>query len=355
MQGRTALCHHIFPPLSPYSIGVITMKRQLIYGCAGLAVLLAAVMMSAQVRGEVLAAGERCLTVLIPSLYFFSFLAAFCIRSGGLRAISNLFGREGILLTSLVFAQLGGYPVGAQLLHELRLTGVISARQERDLLCVCMGCGPGFLLGTVCREVSQGMALWLMLSVSLPNLVLYAFVRSKTEQETPQPVRIPLAQSITAAAESAASAMLKITAMVMAFAGVMGILTGFGLLECLAERGKHLCRTVLEVSCVTDVLQTGGGLPLSAALLSFGGLCVHMQAAAICEGNVNWGKLWLFRAAAAVMAYGLCKIGVTWVFRETQPVILMEPHAVLTTGSILPGACLLMMSAMLLRKSTRKS
>lgn len=331
------------------------MKRQLFYGISAIAVLLAAVCVNAQVRSEVMTAGERCLTVLIPSLYFFSFLASFCIRSGGLRAISNWFGCEGMLLASLLFSQIGGYPVGAQLLHELRTSGEISARQERDLLCVCMGCGPGFLLGAVCRGVPLRLSLWLMLSVSLPNLLLYVFVRSKAGGSSHAPSRISLVESVTASADHAASAMLKITAMVMVFAGVTGILSGLQVLSFLPEKGRDLVRTVLEVSCITEVMRGGGGFPLAAALLSFGGICVHMQAAAICEGNVNWGKLWLFRAIAAVLAYGICFAGMKWFFRGAEPAALVETHAVLTTGSVLPGACLLVMSAMLLRESTRKT
>ena len=331
------------------------MKRQTIAGAAALLLLVLASVWNTAVRGNVLQAGERCLTVLIPSLFFYSMLAAFCIRSGGLRAVSRLFGKSGLLWGVFLFSQIGGYPVGAQLLHELVSTGELDTKQAKRLQCICFGCGPGFLLGTVCRGFSLKLSLWVMLSVMLPHLLLAPFLLRGTEQRETLPQTLPLAQQLTQAAESAADAMLKVTAMILAFAAVMGILDGMGVFSALPAHAAAVLRSCLEVSSVTELRTSGGSLPMAAACLSFGGLCVHLQLAAINGGSLDWVRFWLLRLAASVMTYAVCAVGVRSLFRGIVPVFLPAAEPALTTRSVLPGACLLVMSVMLLRRSDRSS
>ncbi|MBQ4466020.1 MAG: hypothetical protein II916_08680 [Oscillospiraceae bacterium] len=325
------------------------MKRQWTAGIAVLLLLTAAAVFSANVREGILTAGHRCLTVLIPSLYLYSLLASFLIRSGGLAALAKPFGTRGKLWAVVLFSQVGGYPIGAQLLHEMQKNGEISKETERNLLCICIGCGPAFLLGTVCTGLPVALTCWMLLSVCLPNLLLAPlFLRELPEPAAPL-VRKPFAALLTASAESAASAMLGITSMVVAFAAGMGILDGMGCLSLLPASMRSAFRAALEVSSITEFLRGGGTLPVAAGLLAFGGLCVHLQIAAICEGNVAWGKFLLCRLSASLLATGLCTIGVKWLFRDAVAASLMQERVVLTTGSIVPGVCLLAMSVMLLR------
>lgn len=335
--------------------------KQKLFGVVLFLCMIGAVICHAGVQAEVLKAGERCVRVLIPSLYFFSILAACCVRSGLLCRISagkKLWSMDGYLLTVVIFSQLGGYPVGAQLLHAMRMNGTIPAEQERRLLCICMGCGPGFLLGTVCNRLSPGLAAWVMLSVCLPNLLLAWFL---TKGETvPGAGKCSGVRLLTESVESAASAMLKIAGMVMGMAAVLGILeeTGlFGLLggfTSVPERTVSFLKTIAEVSCVTEFLQNGGSLPAAAALLSFGGICVHLQAAAICEGNLSWLRFWGIRALCSVMTYAICLSGIRLLFPDAVPTsLMMQQQAAVCGGSVLPGICLLVMSVLLLKRQSR--
>lgn len=306
-----------------------------------------AVVYHTQTAAGVYAAGERCLRVLLPSLYVFSILAAYSVKIGALdllaRPLHHICGRyEARIVAVLLFSHVGGYPVGAQLLHTMRQEGSISAAEERRLLCVCMGCGPGFLLGTVCGKQPVGVGLWLLLSVSLPDLLLAPLVLPRKAETAPSPVRKAGVQLFTESVESAAAAMLKITAMVTAFGAVLGILDGMGLPD------VPVLRSLLEISCVTAFTAAGGSLPGAAALLAFGGICVHLQVAAICEGNVRWLPFWAFRAAAAAMAYVFAAVGMQ--FLGAEQVFLPEIRPAVYGGSVLPGLCLLLMSVMLCRK-----
>lgn len=326
------------------------MKRNFWTGAVTLTVFGLAVAYSSAVRQAVLAAGERCLTVLIPSLYVYSLLGAFLIRSGGLAAIGRRMGERGMLLVTALFSQLGGYPVGAQLLAEMRRTGQITPAQERALLCVCVGCGPGFLFGTVCRGMPPGESLWLLLSVSLPNLLGFALLPVRGEGEV-STVSAPLVESLNAAADSAANAMLKITAMVLGFAGMMGICEGIGVTAGLPLRWRAGIRAVCEVSCLTEAMGCGLPLPLAAALLSFGGICVHLQIAAICRGNLPWVQFYLVRLLCAALTCGICRAGMLLVPDAAVMTALTGEPTALTTGSIAPGLCLLLMAVMTLRQA----
>ena len=326
------------------------MKRQFSALAAALTVLIAAIVCSANVREGILTAGNRCLTVLIPSLYLYSLLASFLIRSGGIASLGRLFGKRGKLWAVVLFSQIGGYPVGAQLLHEMQKKGEISKEAERNLLCVCIGCGPAFLLGTVCSGLPRSLTCWMMLSVCLPNLLLAPLFLRELPETADFLLKKPFAVLLIESAECAASAMLGITSMVLAFAAGMGILDGMGCCSLLPVSMQSILRTALEVSCITEYLHAGGTLPVAAGLLAFGGICVHLQIAAICEGNVAWGKFLLCRIIASLLASGICTVGVKWLFRDAVAASLMQDRVVLTTGSIVPSICLLAMSVMLLRE-----
>jgi hypothetical protein len=193
-----------------------------------------------------------------------------------------------------------------------------------------------------------------MLSVILPQLLLAPLFLHGCVLQDALPRKRPFAEQITQAAESAADAMLKVTAMILAFAACMGIMEGMGLFALLPERAAVCVRAVLEVSSVAELLPAGVSLPFAAACLSFGGICVHLQTAAI-GGAPDWVRFWLFRLTVSAMTYGICLFGVRCLFRGCIPVSLAAVQPAVTTGSILPGLCLLLMSVMLLRKTDRSA
>ena len=344
-----ALC--IEPEPDAYGVQVMDMKR-------GMAAILVAgafmvmAMFHTQIREALLAAGERCVCVLIPSLYCYAVLAAVCTGSGLLmwmirpldRFTKRVLHADAVLLAVVVFSQLGGYPVGAQLLHGLSEKGCITRAQEQRMLCACIGCGPGFLLGTVCRNVPGKMAAWILLSVMLPNLLLGILLargcRIREERTVPE----WNAQVFTRAVDSAASGMLKICAMVLLFASIMGIAAPLHL--------PPVVQTLLEVSCITELRDAGCSFPLAAGLLAFGGICVHLQLAAIC-GGLPWLRFWGCRILAGAASYGICLAGIRMMPEAVSAGCLLQETAVFSFGAV-PGIALLAMSILLLCRRERR-
>ena len=325
-----------------YSMAVLTFIMLIVFGSA--------VYFHEQTGQEVLNAGERCITVILPSLYFFSVLTAFCVKSGILEYFAYPFQSvsksDAVLWVVVIFSQIGGYPVGAQLLHNLYQEGKISETQEQNLLNVCMGCGFGFLFATVGGNVKTALWVWLMLSI--PNLLLANFfIRSEKSEAKKQilPVRKSFSVLITESVESAATAMLKICGMILAFGAGMGILKGlFGELN-------EIFSSILEISNLSDYMRHGGNLPIAVGLLSFGGLCVHFQLAAVCENHIDWLKFWLCRVLTAGSSMLFTALSIKFLFPESISVFLPETEISFhSSPSMIPSCCLAVMSVFVLKK-----
>ncbi len=319
-----------------------------------------------EVGAAVLAAGTRCVQVLVPSLYLYSVLAAWYVESG----VSALLAKplngfttrflhmDAELCLLFLFSQCGGYPVGIQMLEGLRRAGRITSEQEGRLACVCLGSGPAFLLGTVCQPLHlHGWAVGMLwLSLCLPNLLLAFWMAGSGTFQLRAVERCPAAHGgLTTAVEHAAAAMLKLCGMVLVFAGGIAMLEAAGI---FAHSPSPLWKTgvsaMLEVSAVTEFLTAGGSLPWIAACLSFGGICVHCQISAIAEGRLPWGRFLCTRLAAAVGSWWLCRWGLLLLDRCAIPVWnLQTPVSVPAEHPAQSAAvvCLLVMSVMLLQKT----
>ena len=299
-----------------------------------------------QTGREILNAGERCITVILPSLYLFSVLASFCVKSGFLELCAKPFRKDADLWLIVFFSQIGGYPVGAQLLHSMYQEGKISEIQEQKLLCACVGCGFGFLFATVGGNVRTALLLWLILSI--PNFLLAGiFIRSEVSrnQKTEFPERKPFSVLLTESVETGASAMLKICGMILAFGAFMGMLEG------LTGGIPAVIRSILEISSLSDYMRNGGALPIAVSLLSFGGICVHVQIASVSENHIRWGIFWICRLLVSVSSGLLCAFSMKFLFPESVPVFLSETRiSVHSTPSMIPACCLAVMSVFVLKK-----
>ena len=328
-------------------------------GCSLLvciALFAAAVYSHTEVAQAVVAAGNRCVMVIIPSLYLCSVLAAFCIRTGLLETAAvplnglsrKLLRMDGIFLLILLFSQIAGYPVGAQLVRQMLEKGSITALEARRMLCCCFGCGPAFLLGTVGGCLGEEACVLLMAAVILPNFVLGLVLMRGCRADAGSRELSLHASDLTAAAQSGASAMLKIFTMIVLFAALTVM---FRTSSYLPDAAAPL----LEISNLTEFLRQGGGLPAAAAFLSFGGLCVHVPNAAIYGENFPFLNFWTARLGCAACTYWLCHFGLRFCFGTAAfPTALqLQPYEPkLTQEGILPVLCLVVMALLLLDKAS---
>lgn len=276
-------------------------------------------------------AAALCISTLIPSLYAFTAASKLLIETDTYRLLGrpfSLFSRYVLrmpeeLFPVFVISQLAGYPIGASLITGMLESGRITKKQAEELLCFCIAPGPAYIMAisSIAAPDSKGAWISVMLAVTGTNLLaalISAPFRSVPEKFT-EKIRPKLsAEDITGAARSAAESMTMICGMVLIMAALMGIFSKAGLLSGISVLISRLTvthpaqiypfvRSFFEISNLSGVFGDPTELlPLTAAMLCFGGLCVHMQIKAVCKGFSPLKAL-ILRIPCAVAAFLICQ------------------------------------------------
>ncbi len=312
---------------------------------------------SEAVRGAV---GD-CLETVVPSLFAFTALAVYLQGSGLYRTalrpltlpLSKLLRMDEELCAVFVLANIGGYPVGVKLLSELVRAKRLSKRDAGRMLCCCFGSGPAFVIGIAGMGVFGSAAAGLCLfGVCFGSaLVMAAVVRLRGEIRLEKgSERFDLsADCFVSSVLGAARVMFTVCAMIVGFAAVTALLKELGVYsaaESLFGSGA-VFPALLEVTRIKSLSAVDHALPLCAALLSFGGVCVLMQITAL-SGGIPLKGFVISRAAAAAisallaMPFSRCFLAAdAAVFAPRVTAVAFNKNAVLSM-------CVLAMCAILL-------
>lgn len=230
------------------------------------------------------------------------------------RPMWRWFRLPGSAAIALVLGFVGGYPVGAATLAQLRQSGAIGPREAERLLPFCNNTGPAFIIGAVGAGVfaSGRIGLLLYLSHILAALLLGFLSKPRTGALPAPPAKAPplstptLPQALPTAVKQAAVSTLYICAFVVFFSVITALLDHSGLLRWLALWLTAVLGWELRFSlaALTGFLELGGGigamaglspqaenLALASFLLGFGSLSVHCQTlAAVEEANIKCAR-----------------------------------------------------------------
>ena len=246
-------------------------------------------------REGVLAGLRLSGTVLAPALFPVSVLAGCLLQMGGFGGGGRVWRRfaRGLGLpmaggTPLLLGLLGGFPLGAQLTAQACESGTLSRQEAPRLAGLSCSAGPAFLLGTLGGLFgSQGFGA-VLLGLQLVSVVVTALLtrgRGPASAEPPPLERGPQAAFWTCLPEAigrSAGAMVRLTGAVCFFQAAT---------RCAgALVSPALLPTPVQAALAGALELTGGmellsgcdpweALPLAAALVGWGGLCVHLQAA----------------------------------------------------------------------------
>lgn len=268
-------------------------------------------------------AGLRlCGEVLIPSLLPF-FAVSGLLRAWGLPGVlgrllepvtARLWGVDGGCVSAFLLGALGGYPLGAAAVGQLRADGAISREEGERALAFCSNTGPAFLLGAAGMGVFHSRRAGLLLyAAHVLAAVLVGMLLSKSERiETPRErsyiAVASVSEALPEAVRQAADAMLSVCAFVVLFSVLTGLLDHMGYLLALAgplaaatglelSAARALFTGLLEIGSGLGAMQglspTGANLALCAFLLSFGGLAVWFQTLAVLSDSDLTGRRYL--------------------------------------------------------------
>lgn len=299
-----------------------------------------------------------CFETLIPSLFGCMALAEMLTASGA----GAWFGRwlrlphfppaaAGIFAVS----QIAGYPVGTILLQRAVGEGVLSRDDAARLTGVCFGGGPAFLVGLAGAQLfGSAAAGWCMLGACIAANIASACIlhpretlRGSTEQAN---CRLT-AQMVTGAVSSAMRSLAQICGMVLLFAVVLllGEKTGLtaltahliGLFGVPQQTARALLTAFCDVTQLPALFRCGLSfstlLPVTAFLLSFGGICVHCQCLAAGRGLVSLPRLLVTRLLAALLAALLTAVLAPLIPLPETASVFAPNTAWSQTQSVLPG------------------
>ena len=256
-----------------------------------------------------------CARTVIPTLLPFFVVTSLLLKLGfaqWLRGIFSpvmgpLFHLRGICAMPLLAGLLGGYPAGARTVRELFDQGLLTRREGELLLGFCNNCGPGFLVGfagTVLGGPRAGLRLYAIhvLSALLTGLLLCRLGRDRGPGPRPLPgpaeERFPLSTALPQAISGALGATLQICAFVAVFRVPAALLPL-----------PRWCLGLLEmVSAVGALSPSPGAMAAAAAIVGWGGLCVHCQTLAVIgdlSPRYHWAGKAIQAALSALLALAL--------------------------------------------------
>lgn len=288
------------------------------WGClAALGLLLARSAEAAQAVRDGLA---LCAGSVIPALFPFLAVSGLLTAldagaSPALGPLARLLGCSRAGARAFLLGLTGSYPVGARTVAQLYRRGGISRREACRLLLFSNNCGPAFILGVAglgCfGSLRAGVLLW---GVHILAALVIALALPRQAAEPPErpgsvPARPPLVPALIAAVRDAAGTMVYICGFVVFFLVLTRLLTALTGLEHPLPLGLlELTGGILRLSGAR------GDFVLAAALMGWGGVCVHCQTAAVLEGSGLHMRGYLSaKAAQAVLSAALAVPISRWV------------------------------------------
>ncbi|MGN0701249.1 MAG: hypothetical protein ACI4J8_09650 [Oscillospiraceae bacterium] len=259
---------------------------------------------------------KDCLEIIIPSLFPFTVFAVFLQKSGLYRTVlkplslplSKLLNADEELCGLILLSNIGGYPVGARLLSEEVRAGRLNKPDAERLLCCCFGSGPSFVIGLAGLRVFGSAAVGAVIYCGclISSLIIARFLASGIAlRVTPAEAcgKKRGAECFISSVTDGARVMFTVCAMIVGFAVLsrMAELCAGQFAGALFADGLPLS-VLLEVSRVRELSPSRAwALPFCAAVLSFGGVCVQLQVAALGAG-LSTKRLLLSRIPAAVIS-----------------------------------------------------
>lgn len=242
---------------------------------------------------------QLCYEVIIPSLFPFFVCSGLLIYSGFAKVLSRLsgpvmrplFNVGGAGASALVLGVISGYPLGAVTACQLYESGYLSKTETERLLAFCNNSGPLFILGAIGSAIYSSGKIGVVLYVAhiLATLLVgflfrfYAKGKHTAPTYTVNQSEESFSQVFSKVLSNSINSILTISGAVIFFGVISGIIT------------SHIPLSDAVKAVITGILELTGGakaisntilpltikLTLSAFVVGFAGLCVHLQVAAI--------------------------------------------------------------------------
>ena len=242
-----------------------------------------------------------CCFSVIPALFPFIALSVFICKSDAsdffaavLKPAAKFLKIPFACCGVLPAAIFGGYPSAAKCINDLVLENLLDRKTAAKMLCFCVNAGPSFLIGAVGCGIfgSIKIGFWLFAAQFLSSFIiafLISLFSKKTEDFLP-PEKVQRKSNASCAIESiisAAESCFRMCSFIIIFCGILEIIFER---KTFSEFSSPLLKVFLSgifevtggiFSC--REIEGYGAVIAAGALLSFSGISVILQIAAITE------------------------------------------------------------------------
>ena len=226
------------------------------------------------------------LSTVIPSLFPFLVIASYIASAESFKILSRLFGKATFLIFKIspdgfipvLMGLLGGYPVGAKITADLYKSGRLTQNEAERLMYFTVNSGPAFTITAVglsmLNNYYSGLILYCSNILTAASLgFLCRFLSDNTHPTPKEPRHWDKAFNFINSVSSGSNAMISISAWVLTFACISGIIKGLG----FGREAELFLNAILEVTNGCKICCGNTSLPVISAVLGFGGLSVICQ------------------------------------------------------------------------------
>ena len=233
---------------------------------------------------------KLCLETIVPSLFPFIFFSSLLSESGVLDRLSLkaekathwLFRLPGIAAPIIILSMTGGFPVGAFLIKKAYEKGELTSLQGRRMLLFCVNPGPAFTISTIGSMLlgSKQAGVIIYISTAATSLFigfLSRFFAPKEEADEKHSVvssfKSDVYTVISRSVSSCSGAIVNICVWIVIFSCVNKLAESLPLNQSIVMFVESFSEVTNGVVTVMERYP----LPLVSGIISFAGICVHLQ------------------------------------------------------------------------------
>lgn len=357
-----------------------TLTRTAVYSAAAVFLSFLFCLMPDTVTDSVSSSLYVCASRVIPSVFPFTVISSFFIKSGGAERTDALFARPFYRLfglpsgaSALFCSMFFGFPLGAMCVGSLYSSGRLDSREASRLLTFSACASPVYpvfavgkgMFGSVGAGVlifAAGAAVSVLIGILL-NLIRP--IRRAPAQSLPLTVtKMRLPEAVTASVADASRIILNVCGAVTFFSLLGRVISEllFGLTEsarlslfvCAAFEFASGCAVCAE-AYANGVIGLTEALALSAFAIGFSGLSVICQNASVLPSDkISLTPHIIAKAVTgALSGAALCLLSP--LFRTDVNVSVTFPHQSFSAITLLPSGVILLVFILILIKNQKKA
>ena len=309
---------------------------------------------------------NRCLNVIIPSLFAFMAVSQFIVSSGIYIIISKPFyflskyvmGIPPQLFFVFLMGSLAGYPIGVKLLSDMVNNEKIDKRTAEIMSAFCYCGGPAFYSGTIGLAIFSSVKIGMLvfLSIIISNFLSCIFISHIAKPKllkSDDKINIS-SQLFTNSIVSAGKSLFTICIMIVFFSTIMSTLDSFHIfsnIQQLTDCSSNtvvLVKSALEITSLTQI--TGHPynlLPYITAICSFGGVCVLLQVAALNKNSFSLKAFFVARIPCAMLSGVICRLLEKYFIPSSVEALSVSNKVFVKVNNFIPSICLILMILLL--------